>query len=165
MLKKPANLIYGIDEKPPLFENLMLGLQHVSIFFISICFPVLVVAYLGDAIDERSAQGFISFSMIAAGTVTILQSFKKSAVGSGYLIPSVCGPSYFHASMMAVASGGLPMLFGMTGFVGVVEIFFSRFMHKLRFLFPPRSDRRNCFDGGGTGYSLIDGEFHWPWAA
>lgn len=136
MYKKPPNLIYGVDEKPPIFENIILGLQHVSIFFISIVIPVLLVAYMGDAIDERTAQGFISFSMISAGVITILQSFKKSPVGSGYLIPSVCGPSYLHASMMAVASGGLPLLFGMTGFVGVVEMLFSRFMHRLRFLFP-----------------------------
>jgi xanthine permease XanP len=30
----------------------------------------------------------------------------------------------------------LPLLFGMTGFVGFVEMVFSRFMHKLRVLFP-----------------------------
>jgi NCS2 family nucleobase:cation symporter-2 len=38
--------------------------------------------------------------------------------------------------MLAVKLGGLPLLFGMTGFVGVVEALFSRVMHRLRFLFP-----------------------------
>jgi len=37
---------------------------------------------------------------------------------------------------MAISSGGLPVLFGMTAFVGVAESIFSRFMHKLRVLFP-----------------------------
>lgn len=136
MKKKPANLIYGVDEKPPIVVNLILGLQHLSIFFISICLPVLLVAYMGDAIDERTARGFLSLSMISAGIVTILQSLRWKGVGSGYLVPSVCGPSYLSASMMAVSAGGLPVLFGMTGFVGIVEVVLSRVMHRLRFLFP-----------------------------
>jgi hypothetical protein len=136
MFKKPSNLIYGVEDKPPVFENIILGIQHISIFFISICFPVIIVTYLGDSIDEQTARGFISFSMISAGLVTIFQSFKESPVGSGYFIQSVCGPSYMSASMMAAASGGLPLLFGMTGFVGAVEVVFSRFMNRLRFLFP-----------------------------
>lgn len=136
MKKKPANLIYGVDEKPPIVVNLILGLQHLSIFFISICLPVLLVAYMGDAIGERTARGFLSLSMISAGIVTILQSLRRKGVGSGYLVPSVCGPSYLSASMMAVSAGGLPVLFGMTGFVGLVEVVLSRVMHRLRFLFP-----------------------------
>jgi len=135
-MKKPANLIYGVDDKPPLFELIVLGFQHLSMFFISISFPVLLIASMGNAIDERTGQGFISLSMIAAGVVTILQSFRKGKIGSGYLVPSVCGPSYFSASMSAAAMGGFPLLFGMTAFVGAVEVFFSRVMHKLRFLFP-----------------------------
>ncbi len=136
-MKKPSNLIYGLEEKPPLLETVVLGLQHVSIFFISLCFPVLIIAYLGDAVDVRTARGFVSLSMISAGLVTIIQSLRYRNIGSGYLVPSLCGPSYFSASMLAVASGGLPLLFGMTGFVGVIEVLFSRIMHKLRFLFPP----------------------------
>ena len=136
-MKKPGNLSYGVNEKPPLRENLILGLQHMSIFFVSICMPVLLIAYMGNAVDERTAQGFVSLSMISGGLVTIIQSLRKGSVGSGYLVPSVCGPSYLSASMMAVSAGGLPVLFGMTGFVGLVEVLFSRIMHRLRFLFPP----------------------------
>lgn len=136
MIKKPSNLIYGLNDKPPFLEIIVLGLQHVSIFFISICMPVLLIAHMGDMVDERSAQGFISLSMISAGIVTILQSLRKKGMGSGYLVPSVCGPSYLSASMTAVSMGGFPLLFGMTGFVGVVEIALSRIMHRLRFLFP-----------------------------
>ncbi len=135
-MKKPANLIYGVHDKPPFFEALIIGLQHVSIFFISLCLPVLLIAHMGDMVDQRSAEGFISLSMISAGIVTVLQSFKKRGVGSGYLVPSVCGPSYLSASMTAATMGGFPLLFGMTGFVGFVEVILSRFMNRLRFLFP-----------------------------
>ncbi len=136
MARKPSNLFYSVDEKPPKFVSFVLGLQHVFILFIALIFPVLIVRQLGGTLDPRTARGFISFSMVAGGATTILQALKKGPVGSGYLCPSVCGPSYMSASMMAASIGGLPLLFGMTGFVGVVEAFFSRIMHKLRFLFP-----------------------------
>lgn len=137
MKKKPSNLIYGVDDKPPVVTTVFLGLQHVFVIFIAMIFPVVIVRHLGASLDPRTASGFISITMISSGIVTILQALKKGPVGSGYLCPSVCGPSYLQASFMAIsAGGGLPVLFGMTGFVGVVESIFSRFMHKLRVLFP-----------------------------
>lgn len=136
-LIKPSNLIYGVNDKPPLLATIFLGLQHVFVIFIAMIFPVMIVKHLGSSIDPRTASGFISITMISSGIVTILQALKKGPVGSGYLCPSVCGPSYMQASFMAISSGGgLPVLFGMTGFVGVVESIFSRFMHRLRVLFP-----------------------------
>ncbi|MDP8315118.1 MAG: solute carrier family 23 protein [Candidatus Celaenobacter antarcticus] len=136
MIQKPANLIYGVNDKPPLSTTIFLGLQHVFVIFIAMIFPVMIVNHLGTSIDPRTASGFISITMISSGIVTIIQALKKGPVGSGYLCPSVCGPSYLQASFMAMASGGFPVLFGMTGFVGVVESIFSKFMHKLRVLFP-----------------------------
>ena len=137
MAKKPANLIYGVDDKPPLSTTLILGFQHVMILFISVILPAIVIGEMGDSISKETAQSFISLTMIAGGIVTILQAIKKGPLGSGYLSPSVSGPSYLSASLLAVHSGGLSLLFGMTGFVGLVEVLLSRFMQKLRFLFPP----------------------------
>lgn len=136
-MKKPSNLIYGVNDKLPIINNFFLGLQHVMVIFISMIFPVLIVTELGDSISDHTARSFVSLTMIAAGIVTILQSFKKGPIGSGYLCPSLAGPSYYSASLLAVQTGGLSLLFGLTGVVGLIESAFSRFMHKLRFLFPP----------------------------
>jgi len=137
MAKKPANLIFSVDEKPPLVTSLVLGFQHVMIMFIAIILPIIIIQELGDSISLQTARSFISFTLIAGGIVTILQALKKGPVGSGFLSPSVAGPAYLNASILAVHTGGLSLLFGMTGFVGIVEVIFSRFIHKLRFLFPP----------------------------
>ena len=137
MPKKPSNLIYGLEDKPSIKTTLLLGFQHVMIMFIAIIFPAIIIGELGNTISSSTARSFISLTMIAGGIVTILQALKKGPVGSGFLSPSVAGPSYLSASILAVQSGGLSLLFGMTGFVGIVEVLFSRFMHKLRFLFPP----------------------------
>jgi xanthine/uracil permease len=43
MAKKPAGLIYGVDEKPPLSTLLLLGLQHVSVMSVGWIFVVVIV--------------------------------------------------------------------------------------------------------------------------
>lgn len=115
----------------------MLGMQHVFVIFISLIFPALIVNLLGTAIDPHSARSLISLSMIAGGIVTILQAIRTKYLGSGYLCPAVCGPSYLAASVSAITAGGLPLLFGMTALAGMVEATLSRVISRLRLLFPP----------------------------
>lgn len=136
-MPKPSTLIYGVNEKPSLPTIIILGFQHVFIMFIAIIFPVVIVRELGVNISDHNANALISLSLIAGGVGTILQALKKRKIGSGYLCPAVSGPAYLDASIYAATMGGLPLLFGMTAFVGLVEVLFSRVMHKLRFLFPP----------------------------
>jgi xanthine permease XanP len=133
--RKPSNLLYGLNERPPLGVTMALGLQHVFILFISLIFPAIIVNMLGSAIDPHTARSFVSLSMIAGGIITILQAIRTRHFGSGYLCPSVCGPSYLSASILAVTTGGLPLLFGMTAVAGAIEAAFSRVMNRLRFLF------------------------------
>lgn len=135
-MTKPANLIYGVSDKPPLVTSIILALQHIFIMFIAIIFPVVIINALGGKISEHNAESFVSLSILAGGLGTILQALKFKKYSSGYLCPAVCGPSYLSASISAATLGGLPLLFGMTAFVGVVETLFSRVMHKLRALFP-----------------------------
>lgn len=135
-MQKPANLIYGVDDKPPLFITGIMGIQHVCTMFIGMIFPVIIIRQLSGTISPEQAQNFISMSLIAGGIATIIQSLKKGPVGSGYLCPSLSGPSYLNATVSAAATGGLPLVFGMTALSGFLEILFSKVMHKLRFLFP-----------------------------
>ena len=86
MSKKPANLIYGLDDRPPLLTSTILGFQHIMMMFIAIIFPVIIVRELGDAITARTAQGFISLTMISGGVVTILQAIKKDPLDLAFLV-------------------------------------------------------------------------------
>ncbi|MCF8360203.1 MAG: purine/pyrimidine permease [Prolixibacteraceae bacterium] len=136
-MAKPSNLLYGVNDKPPFFTSLILGVQHIFIVFISVIFPVIIIRNMGEAISAHNARAFISLSLLSGGIITILQSLRSKKFGSGYLCPSVSGPSYLNASILAASAGGLPLLFGMTAFVGFIEALFSRVMHKLKALFPP----------------------------
>ncbi len=134
MSLKPAGLIYAAEERPPLGITLLQGLQHVCIISIAFIFPVIVVRAMGGSYDQASS--LVSMSMMAGGLGSILQALKRGPVGSGYLCPQVCGPSFLSASILAAQTGGLSLVFGMTMLAGFVESLFSRIVHKLRFMFP-----------------------------
>jgi NCS2 family nucleobase:cation symporter-2 len=133
-MAKPSNLIYGVDEKPPIVSTLLLALQHTFVMSSTLILPVVIVSEIGGTLDQ--VQSVVSYSMIAAGLATILQSLKKGPVGSGYLCPHLVGPSYLSASIQAAWLGGLPLLFGMTAVAGFFEALFSRVVRRLRVLFP-----------------------------
>ncbi|HWQ68228.1 MAG TPA: solute carrier family 23 protein [Methanospirillum sp.] len=123
-----------MDEKPPLIPLFLLGLQHVFIITISLIFPVVIVKTVGGS--DAEAVFMVSMGMLAAGLVTMMQSYGKHGIGSGYLCPSLCGPSYLSSAIMAAQAGGLHLLFGMIFLSGVAEAMLSRVISRLRTLFP-----------------------------
>ena len=132
---KPGNLIYGVDDVPPRTVTLLLALQHVSVMSVGWIFVVVLVTAIGGT---RAESGdVIRMSMIASGLATILQARTAGLVGSGYLCPFSCGPSYLAASILAGKAGGLPLIFGLTTVSGIFEGFFSRVVKRLRPLLPP----------------------------
>ena len=135
MSKRPPNLLYGVDDTPPLLTLLLLGVQHVFIITISLIFPVLIIRAIGGSAAQ--AGFMVSMAMLAAGVGTILQALNRKGIGSGYLCPALCGPSFLSASLLAAKTGGLSLLFGMTTVAGMFEVLLSRVLHRLRVLFPP----------------------------
>jgi NCS2 family nucleobase:cation symporter-2 len=135
MAKKPADLIYGVDDKPPLSTVLLLGLQHVSVMSVGWIIVVVIVTGIGGTSGQ--AESVIQMSMIVSGIATILQARTKGPIGSGYLCPLSCGPAYIAASISAGKAGGLPLVFGSLIASGLFEALLSRIMQRLRALFPP----------------------------
>jgi xanthine permease XanP len=136
-MNKPGNLIYGLDEKPPILTTIVLGFQHTTLILIGCIFPVIIVRAMGASISPHNARAFVSITLLASGIITILQALRKRGIGSGYLCPAMSGPTYFNATYQAALLGGLPLIFGMTAFVGFIECLFSRVINRLRPLFPP----------------------------
>ncbi|RXE56396.1 xanthine permease [Methanoculleus taiwanensis] len=134
MPTKPPDLIYGVDETPPTVPLLLLGLQHIFIVMSALVFPVVIIRAVGGSAEDTAFV--VTMSMLAGAIGTVLQTVNRRGIGSGYLCPAVCGPSYIAASLLAVQTGGLSLLYGMTAAAGVAETIFSRFLHRLRFLFP-----------------------------
>ena len=132
---KPANLIYSVEETPPLGATLLLAIQHLIIAVVYLVYPVIVVTEAGGSLSQATFA--VQFSMLAIGIGTIIQVHNTGPVGAGYLIPHVTTAAYLMPSIMAARSGGLALVLGMTTVAGVFVALISRFMKKLRVLFPP----------------------------
>jgi xanthine permease XanP len=132
--KKPANLIYDVDESPGIGSLVMLGLQHIFLLSVAFVFPVLIIDTIGGS--NNDAQHLISMAMIVTGVATILQGLKRGPIGSGYLCPLLNGPAFLSASILAGKTGGLPLIFGMTFIGGLFEALFSRVAARMRAVFP-----------------------------
>src|SRR5262249_44506954 len=135
MAKKPAGLIYGVDDKPPLTASLLLGLQHVFVMTAGWVMVVVIVTTIGGT--QEQVASVLRMSMIASGIATILQSLPKSPIGSGYFCPISGGPAYISASILAGKVGGLNSVFAMTATSGLFEGLLARVVIHLRPLFPP----------------------------
>ncbi|HEX9022816.1 MAG TPA: solute carrier family 23 protein, partial [Geobacteraceae bacterium] len=134
MPKRPAGLVYGVDDRPPLLTLCFLGFQHILLMSSTLVLPVVLVNEIGGNFDE--VRTVVSLTMIACGLGTILQALHLRFLGSGFLCPNLCGPNFFSSSMAAAWLGGLPLMRGMTIVAGLVEAVFARFVHRLKFLFP-----------------------------
>lgn len=134
MAKKPANLIYGLEEIPPVTTSLLLGLQHILALSSAFVYPVILLQETG--ILAGQAERMIHASMIVMGIATILQTLRHGPIGSGFFCLQQVHPVYIPASILAVKTGGLPLLAGMTLVSGLFGVVLSRLMGRLRPFFP-----------------------------
>lgn len=132
--KKPAQLTYGVDDRPGWGTTLLLGLQHICVQSVSFILPVLIIQEIGGT--PRDAGNLICMAMIASGAATLFQAVPRGPMGSGYLCPLINGPAYLSASLLAGQVGGLPLIFGMTAVGGAFEALLSRIVPRMRALFP-----------------------------
>lgn len=133
-MRKPASLLYGVDERPPLSVALLNGLQHAGVIAINVVYPVIVFRSAGVASETITALIGIGFCIL--GIATFLQALPKGPVGSRYMCPATFTATYLAPSVLAAKTGGLSLVFGMTIFAGVLEAALARALYKLRALVP-----------------------------
>jgi xanthine permease XanP len=134
-VRRPANIVYGVDEAPPIGVTVLSGLQHVGLISIFLLYPLLVSREGGLSVEQTSDS--LSLTMMVLGIGAILQSLPRGLVGARYLCPPVCTAAYLAPSLLAVKTGGMALVFGMTVFGGLIEAVLSRFLRPLRPYFPP----------------------------
>jgi NCS2 family nucleobase:cation symporter-2 len=134
-VKKPANLIYGLEDVPPAGVTLLLALQHLIVVLIYLVVPV-VVAQTAGASPAR-VEHLVGMTLLALAIGALLQSFPRGPIGSGLLCPPTCTAAYLSPALLAAKAGGLPLVFGMTVVAGLFEILLSRLLPRLRGIFTP----------------------------
>jgi len=131
--KKPASLIYDVDDVPPLAVQIAAAFQHLFVISVGWIYVLLVVNAIGGTL--AATQSLIRMSMIASGIATIVQA--RRGFGNGYLCPLTCSLTYLSPVVLAGIAGGYSLMFGMLLAAGVAGMLVSRVVHRLRVLFPP----------------------------
>ncbi len=140
-----SELIYGLNDKPPVVEAIFVAFQHVLAAFVGIITPpIIICTTLG--LDAANTSYLISMSLFASGICTYIQCKKIGPVGSGLL--SLQGTSFaFLAPILgvgtvAIQKGSSPeqalaLIFGVCLFGSFVEIILSQFLHLLDKIITP----------------------------
>ncbi|MGV3027838.1 nucleobase:cation symporter-2 family protein [Streptococcus hyovaginalis] len=134
--KTQEQMLYQIDDKPPLGVSIVLALQHILAAFAGIiAVPLVVAGALNLSVEETSMM--VSASIFVAGVTTVLQSKGLGPIGSR--VSGMMGTDFTFANP-AISVGSR---FGIAGIVGatiagsLVEIVLSRFIKPLMTFFPP----------------------------
>ncbi len=134
-VRKPPDLIFGVNDVPPVGISILLASQHAFLTVLSLAFPVIIVLEAGG--DRLQAASAVSMSLIAMAIATLAQTFRGGGVGSGYFAPYVCSGIFLAPALQAVRTGGFGLVMGMIVFSGLISLGFSRILRRYRWLFPP----------------------------
>jgi xanthine permease XanP len=133
-MRKPANLVYGVEEAPPHLVTLITAVQHVGVIAIFMIYPLIIARAAGASADVLSAM--LRMGMLALAVAVLLQALPRGPVGSRFLAPSIFTGVYLAPSLVAAQTGGMPLVWGMTIFAGLVEAALSRVWTRLRTFIP-----------------------------
>jgi xanthine/uracil permease len=84
IIRRPNNLIYWLDERPPLPILAVIGLQHVAVLSIPLLYAVVVATGGGASLDQEI--NLVSLGMIGSASGGLLQNKRRGPVGSGFLV-------------------------------------------------------------------------------
>lgn len=133
-MTRPASLVYAVDDVPPLHVTAFNAVQHVGLIAINLVYPLLIFHLVG--VPLPLIANLLAVGMIVLGAGTLLQVLRLGPVGSGFLCPATFSAAYLSPSLLAAKAGGLPLLFGMTLFAGLLEAAVARALPRLRAIFP-----------------------------
>lgn len=140
------DLIYGLNDRPPLRETLFAALQHLLAIFVAIITPPLIIAS-ALRFDIQTTGFLVSMSLFVSGIATFIQSHRVGPIGTGLLC--IQGTSFsfispiISAGMLGMVNGkmdvalGLSYVFGGCLVASVVEMIVSRLLPYTRKVITP----------------------------
>lgn len=131
---KPREMLYIADEKPAVGMAIVVAAQHTIVVLTLVVFTVILGKEVG--LSEQELMGFVALEIVCMGLATFLQSIP-TRFSSGHLI--VHNPSVISIGAMAAVAGayGMGAAMGALLISGVIIVFLSSLLPKIRSLFPP----------------------------
>ncbi len=134
--QEQTELIYGIDERPPLKEALFAALQHLLAVFVAIITPPLLISgALG--FDAETTSYLVAMALMTSGLATFIQCRRIGPVGAGLLCIQGTSFSFIGPIIAAGAVGGLGTIFGVCMAAAPVEMIISRTFKYMRSVITP----------------------------
>lgn len=142
---RKSDLIYRLDDRPPLPQTLFAALQHLLAMFVAVVTPSLIICQaLG--LPASDTNTIVSMSLFASGIASFIQIKTFGPIGSGLL--SIQGTSFnflgpIIGAGLALKAGGadvptmMAAIFGTILFASLTEVFISRILqHAQRVITP-----------------------------
>ena len=131
-----AELIYGLEDRPPLKDAVFAAIQHLLAIFVAIVTPPLIIAGALN-FDIETTSFLVSMSLFASGISTYIQCKRFGPIGCGLLCIQGTSFSFISPIIAAGATGGLSMIFGAVIAGSVVEMAVSRVLKFTRKIITP----------------------------
>ena len=131
-----ADLIYGLEDKPPFKDALFAAIQHLLAIFVAIITPPLIIAGALD-FDLETTSFLVSMSLFASGIATFIQCKRLGPIGCGLLCIQGTSFSFISPIIAAGMTGGLSTIIGAVMAGSVVEMAISRCLRYTRRIITP----------------------------
>jgi xanthine permease XanP len=133
-MKKPADLVFGVEERPPALDCVVVAVQHVGAIAVNFVYPLLLARRAG--LSAESAADMLSIGMAVLAVAVLLQAIPRGPIGCHYLAPMVYASPYLAPGFLAIEMGGMPLFWGMTIVAGTATLVFASVWDRLRTFIP-----------------------------
>lgn len=142
---RTSDLIYRLEDRPPLPQTLFAALQHLLAMFVAVVTPSLIICQaLG--LPASDTNTIVSMSLLASGVASFIQIRTIGPVGSGLL--SIQGTSFnflgpIIGAGLAMKAGGadvptmMAAIFGTILAASLTEVAISRILQHTRRVITP----------------------------
>lgn len=142
---RQSELIYQLNDKPPLPQTIFAASQHLLAMFVAVITPSLIICQtLGVSVEQTNT--IISMSLFASGISSFIQIRTIGPIGSGLL--SIQGTSFnflgpIIGAGLALKQGGadvttmMAAIFGTILFASTAEMLLSRVLEYARRIISP----------------------------
>lgn len=130
-------LDYSVDEKPAWGATFQVAFQHVALVYCSIIImPIIIGRTIGWSAGDIAVLVFVT-TLCSVISTWVQLARPGGKVGAGMVLFMGPSGSYWGATQMALAMGGVPLLMTMNVLSAFIEFFIARFIIPLRRIVTP----------------------------
>lgn len=133
-MKRPRNLVYAVNERPPTGALLVLGLQHAALSIVFLVYAAMVAKGAGFTLAQQ--QGMVTGTLLACGIGAMVQG-GVPRLSSGLLLIPLSSPMFVIFAIPAGQLAGPASVASLTLVGGLVQILVGLTFRRLRAFFPP----------------------------